>query len=210
MSDIIWFGAGQFELSSQTATVLTDPLPQRIVAGLAADVVTVSHKAELPPVLPPNAPRLLHGPGEYEVKDVFITAHALYSPDTENDGLERNVIFVFELDDLRICHLGQLTHVPKPEEVENLDSIDVLLVPIGGVETINAAKAAEVVSIIEPPLVVPMNYPLNDSETEPAAALSQFIKQMGLTQIDPLPRLRVSRGSLPPETQVVVLEAQIS
>jgi L-ascorbate metabolism protein UlaG (beta-lactamase superfamily) len=104
-----------------------------------------------------------------------------------------------------ICHLGDLGHVPSQSQVEALSDVDVLLIPVGGVHTIDASKATEVISLIEPRLVVPMHYktPLEKAKLQ---TVDKFLKEMGLDPMPLQPELKVTKSSLPEETQVVLLD----
>lgn len=117
----------------------------------------------------------------------------------------KNVAYVIEMDDLRLCHLGDLGHLPTPDEVEEMSGVDVLLVPVGGRSTIDATQAAEVVSILEPRVVIPMHYQTPQA-TATLDSLQRFLKEMGVASAEPVARLSVTRSSLPHETQVTVLD----
>jgi L-ascorbate metabolism protein UlaG (beta-lactamase superfamily) len=121
----------------------------------------------------------------------------------------RNTVYVFDYDGITVAHLGDLKHTPTQSEIESLGTINVALVPVGGGGGLNAAKAAEVISLIEPNLVIPMHY------STPAAkvsldSLNKFIKEMGLSKPETQPSLKVTRSGLPNETRVVVLDFQRS
>jgi L-ascorbate metabolism protein UlaG (beta-lactamase superfamily) len=129
------------------------------------------------------------------------------SKDREN--AVRNTVYVFDYDGITVAHLGDLRDVPTQSEIESLGTINVALVPVGGGGALNAAKAAEVISLIEPSLVIPMHY------STPAAkvaldSLNKFIKEMGLSKAETQSSLKVTRSGLPNETHVVVLEYQKS
>jgi len=104
-----------------------------------------------------------------------------------------------------VCHLGDLGHVLTTEQVEELGNVDVLLLPVGGVSTINAPMAVEVVRQLEPRVVVPMHYKTEALtwELEPA---ERFLKEMGVEQVVSQPKLSLTRSSLPPSTQVFLLD----
>jgi L-ascorbate metabolism protein UlaG (beta-lactamase superfamily) len=89
--------------------------------------------------------------------------------------------------------------------VEALTDVDVLLIPVGGMHTIDTSKATEVISLIEPRLVVPMHYK-TPVETAKLQSVDKFLKEMGLAPMPPQPELKVTKSSLPEETQVVVLD----
>jgi L-ascorbate metabolism protein UlaG (beta-lactamase superfamily) len=120
-----------------------------------------------------------------------------------------NTIYVFDYDGITVAHLGDLKHAPTQSEIESLGTVNVALVPVGGGGALNAAKAAEVISMLEPNLVIPMHY------STPAAKISldtlnKFLKEMGLSKVDAQPSLKVTRSGLPDETHVIVLEYQAS
>jgi L-ascorbate metabolism protein UlaG (beta-lactamase superfamily) len=208
--DITWFGHSCFRLSDRGATVVTDPPSDDMGYDrprIRADVVTISHEhpGHNNRIGFRGGPKFFDGPGEYEVKDVFITGIATYH-DTRN-GASRgtNTVFLFEFDGVTICHLGDLGHVPTQSQVEALSSVDVLLIPVGGLHTIDPSKASEVISLIEPLLVVPMHYKTR-VEKASLQTVDKFLKEMGLSPMPAQPELKVTKSSLPSETQIVVLD----
>ena len=110
-----------------------------------------------------------------------------------------------EVDEISICHLGDLGHVLTAEQVEELDNVDVLLLPVGGVSTINAPVAVEVLRQLDPKVVVPMHYKTEalSWELEP---VEKFLKEMGAEQVVSQPKLSLTKSSLPASTQVCLLE----
>ncbi len=105
------------------------------------------------------------------------------------------------LDDLVICHLGDLGHTLQEDQLEEVADADLLLIPIGGHSTLNVAQAAEVISQVEPRIIIPMHYSLRDASNP----LDKFCREMGVEILNTQPKLAVTRNSLPAETQVVVL-----
>ncbi len=211
--DIDWYGQSCFRLREGGVIVVTDPYDKSIgytLPRLRADIVTVSHAA------PGHAAvgavkgdaKVLTRPGEYEVKGVFITGIQTWrGAGASGEAKEENTVFVFEFGDLTVCHLGDLSRVLTQAQVEAMPSIDVLLAPVGGGGALDADKAAEVISLLEPRLVVPMHYqvPLLTFKLDP---LNKFLKEMGVTEHAPQESLKVTRSDLPEETQVVVLECR--
>jgi len=206
--ELVWLGHSCFRIRAKEATVVTDPFDKRLgypLGRVAADIVTVSHghgnHSSVESLV--GSPRVLRAPGEYEVAKVLITGVASFHA-TEAER-ERTIIFVFEMEDITVCHLGGLRHVPTAEETEQLSGVQVLLIPVGGVHTIGATEAAETVGLLEPRIVVPMHFRTEqaDSELEP---VTHFLREMGTKDVEPQPRLTVTRGSLPADTQVVVLD----
>ena len=210
--DITWFGHSCFRLSDRGVTIVTDPPSDDMGYDrprIRADVVTVSHEhpGHNNRIGFRGGPKIFDGPGEYEVKDVFITGIATYHDTRSGASRGPNTVFVFEFDGVTICHLGDLGHVPTQSEVEALSSVDVLLIPVGGVNTIDPSKASEVISLIEPLLVVPMHYrtPVEKAKLQ---TMDKFLKEMGLSPMPAQPELKVTKSSLPSDTQVVILDYQ--
>jgi len=208
--ELQWLGHSCFRIRGRDSTIVTDP-PARstgyALSALAADVVTVSHQHPGHNAVEgcTGEPRVIEGPGEYEVAGVLIDGVSTFHDNNRGQDLGRNTVYVIEVEDLRICHLGDLGHVPTAEQSEAMGEIDVLLVPVGGHNTIDAAAAAEVVSQLEPKVVVPMHY-RTDVEKAELDSVEPFLKQMGLSEIAPQPRLTLTASTLPSQTQVVVLE----
>jgi L-ascorbate metabolism protein UlaG (beta-lactamase superfamily) len=151
-----------------------------------------------------GSPRVIDSPGEYEIGGVFVTGVPTFHDNQRGKEQGQNTAFLFDFDGLTVCHLGDLGHVLTQEQVEALDGVNVLLVPVGGISTITPAKAAEVVSILEPNIVIPMHYKTRATSRK-LGSLSRFLKVMGVDGAKPQDSLRITLGSLPEETRVVVL-----
>lgn len=210
---IKWFGHACFRIKDSQGTVITDPFPMKGFGYSRpkgkAEIVTISHDHPNHSSLDgfTNEPYVISRPGEYEVGGIFVTAIRTYHDEKKGEENGFNNLMLIQYDDLSVCHLGDLGHVLTQADVEKLNEVDVLLVPVGGAggNTLNAAQAAEVISLIEPYYVVPMHY---QTEVHPGGldALDKFLKEMGTTSPTVESELRVTRSSLPEETQVVVLE----
>jgi len=209
--EITWFGQTCFRLSERgLATVVTDPYSPEIGLTLPrsrAHIVTVSY--DDPQCRYTSGVRgpfkLLDGPGEYEIGTVFITAIATYADGKRGATRGLNTVFTFSFDSLTVCHLGRLGHVPTQSQVEDLGTVDILLVPVGGVGSLGPAQASEVISLFEPSFVIPMYYMIPGLQVK-LGTLSRFLKEMGLDKVDSQEAFKVSRSSLSEETQVIVLE----
>jgi L-ascorbate metabolism protein UlaG (beta-lactamase superfamily) len=211
--EITWYGLSCFRMTERgVATIVTDPFESTAELGLPrkdADVVTVSiDEAEHNNLRGVKAGyKPLTGPGEYEMGGVFITGIDTRLDRKKQDGRPRNTVFLFDFDGLTVCHLGALSNVPTQAQVEALGAVAVLLVPVGGAgQCLNASQAAEVVSLLEPNLVVPMHYRFKGLQGK-LDPVSKFLKEMGLAEVAPQDSLKITRSGLPEETQVVVLEA---
>ena len=151
--EIFWYGQSCFRLRSREATVVTDPYADDIgytLPNLRADIVTVSHAhrdhANYQAIK--GKPYVISGPGEYEINGVFVTGLSAYHDQQLGKERGKSTMYWIEFDDLTVCHLGDLGHVPTQSQVDELTDIEVLLIPVGGGPTINAAEAAEVVSLL--------------------------------------------------------------
>ena len=214
--EIIWYGQSCFRLTERgMATVVTDPFDHEAIGysplKLKADIVTVSHDA--PGHNNTDAVKgtshVITGPGEFEIGGVFITGVQTDASGKKSKDVPRNTLYVFDYDGITVAHLGDLRNVPSQAEVEALGTVNVALVPVGGGGGLNAAKAAEVVSLLEPNLVIPMHYATPDAKVE-LDSLNKFLKEMGLGAgaFEKQTSLKVTRSSLPDETHVIALEYQ--
>jgi L-ascorbate metabolism protein UlaG (beta-lactamase superfamily) len=139
--------------------VLTDPYDESIGYSLGepkANIVTSSHPH------PGHGftsgvggePRIVHGPGEYEIAGIFITGISTFHDSTKGRERGKNTVYLIEMDDMRLCHLGDLGHPLTTEQAEDIDGVDVMLVPVGGLSTIDAATAVETVRLLQPRIVI--------------------------------------------------------
>ncbi|PWB70590.1 MAG: lactamase [Anaerolineales bacterium] len=218
--EITWYGHSCFRLTERNyATVVTDPFDNKSIGydslKLKADIVTVSHDApghnNVDAVK--GTSHVIDGSGEFEIGGVFITG---VQTDGGGSGRKkgkgdsvRNTIYVFDYDGITVAHMGDLKQTPTQSEIESLGTINVALVPVGGGGGLNAAKAAEVISLIEPNIVIPMHYATPAAKVS-LESLNKFLKEMGLSKPDAQPSLKLTRSGLPDETRVVVLEYQSS
>jgi L-ascorbate metabolism protein UlaG (beta-lactamase superfamily) len=207
---ITWHGHSCFRLRSRKGAVVTDPYGKGIgykLPRLRGDVVTVSH--DHPDhdnvKLVKGNPKVISGPGEYEIKGIFIIGIPTFHDGRRGKLSGRNTIYLFDFEELTICHLGDLGHVPTQAQIEDLGEVDVLLIPVGGVTTIGPAEASEVISLLEPKIVIPMHYKTDALQEMELQPVDQFLKEMGTKETDPEDRLKVRRGGLPSDTQVMLL-----
>jgi L-ascorbate metabolism protein UlaG (beta-lactamase superfamily) len=216
--EITWYGHSCFRLTERgLATVVTDPYDSREVGyeplKLKADIVTVSHNTPGHNFTSAvkGEPHLIDGPGEFEIGSVFITGIQT-NGHTKKDADEiRNTLYLFDFNSVTVLHLGDLNRVPTQTEVEAIGPVHVALVPVGGGGSLNAIKATEVISLLEPNIVIPMHYatPVTANTTLKLDPLSKFLKEMGLGTPDVQPSLKIpNASSLPEETKVVVLDYQ--
>jgi len=213
--EITWYGHSCFRLTERgLATVVCDPYDHRVVGfeslKLKGDIVTVSHDKPGHNYLPgvKGEPYLINGPGEYEVGGVFITGIQTNGVSKRDPDELRNTLYVIQYEGLTVVHLGALNRVPSQTEVEAMGPVNIVLVPVGGGGSLNSGKAAEIISLLEPNIVIPMHYAIPGS-TIVLDPLKKFIKEMGLAEVASQPSLKINTGgSISGETKVVVLDFQ--
>lgn len=152
-------------------------------------------------------PVVLTGPGEYEVKEILVTGIATFHDEEKGAVRGPNTVFAVHMDELVVCHLGDLGHVLAAADLEKLGEVDICLLPIGGADTnLSAAMAAEVVHQLEPKVVVPMGY--DPERPKKDAPFDRLLHELGVKDLTPVPKLSVTRSSLPSELQVVALDSR--
>jgi L-ascorbate metabolism protein UlaG (beta-lactamase superfamily) len=207
--EITWLGHSCFRIKGSHATIITDPYPPDLgysLGKVTARVVTVSHPHPGHSYVKGigDEPKVVTGPGEYEIGGVLIIGIPTFHDGAGGKERGKNTAYLMEIDEVTVCHLGDLGHALTNEQTEALENVDVLLIPVGGVSTINATTAAEVVRQIEPKIVIPMHYKTEalKRELEP---VDRFLKEMGTREIEPQPKLSVTKQNLPLSMQVFLL-----
>jgi L-ascorbate metabolism protein UlaG (beta-lactamase superfamily) len=207
--EITWLGHSCFRIKGKETKLVADPFDQSLgypfPGKFTADIVTVSHEhpGHNGVERVGDNPRVVRGPGEYEIASIFITGVRAFHDGNQGRDRGDNTIYVIEMEGVTLCHLGDLGHMLSSQQIEELNQVEVLLIPVGGVSTIGAQVAAKIVRLLEPRIVIPMHF-----KTEVATWLEPidgFLKEMGTKELTPQPKLSVTRSSLPLETQVVRL-----
>ena len=207
--NISWLGHSCFKIVGREVNVVTDPFSPTLglLGKAAADIVTVSHQHEGHAYVEGigGEPKLVNGPGEYEINGVLIIGIGTYHDAEGGRQRGKNTVYLMEVDGISVCHLGDLGHVLSTGQVEELGSVDVLLLPVGGVSTIDAPMAAEVVRQLNPKVVIPMHYqiPALNRTLEP---VDRFLKEIGVKEVNSQTKLSFTKPSLPDNTQVFLLE----
>lgn len=208
--EITWLGHSCFKISGSRARIITDPFPPSLgysPGNSSAQIVTISHPH-------PNHSyvegitgefKKITGPGEYEIGDVLITGIASFHDAEQGKTKGKNTIYLMEVDEITVCHLGDLGHALSAAQVEEIGNVDVLLLPVGGGSTINATKAAEVVRQLEPKAVVPMHYKTPALKRKELDPVDRFLNEIGVKQIAPQPKLVLTKSNVPETTQFYLL-----
>lgn len=211
--EVVYFGHSCFRIKGRAAVILTDPYDPKMVGisypKTTADVVTVSHEHNDHNFLGRITEdyKVISGPGEYEISGVSVVGVSTFHDDKKGEERGKNTVYVITIDGIHICHLGDLGHRLSENQLEEIGTVDILLVPVGGYYTIDSGVAAEVVSSIEPSVVVPMHYFVSGMDKETFGKLDKadaFIKELGLepTTTD---KYQITYDKLPEEMQLVVL-----
>ncbi|MDP2930246.1 MAG: MBL fold metallo-hydrolase, partial [bacterium] len=152
-----------------------------------------------------GSPILINGPGEYEIKNVYIQGIPAFHDN--NFGKERGQITIYSItsEDIRICHLSDLGQKELfAEQIEDIGEIDILFVPVGGTFTIDAQEAAKIINQIEPRIVIPMHYQLPGLKMK-LDPVEKFLKVMGQKSVETLPKLTIKQKDLPQEGPKIIL-----
>jgi L-ascorbate metabolism protein UlaG (beta-lactamase superfamily) len=208
--EIVWLGHSCFRIRGKEATIVTDPFDKTLgypVKKPTASIVTVSHQHPQHSFLEGVAgnPRVISRPGEYEIANVFINGIATFHDAEMGEQRGKNTVYLIQIEEVSICHLGDLGHVPTAEQIEQMSDADILMVPVGGGATIGATAAVETISLLQPKLVIPMHFKTDVIKMD-LAPLEPFLKEMGVKEFVSQPKLSVTKSSLPIETSVVVLD----
>lgn len=210
--DITWYGHSCFRVIERGyASVVTDPFDASLgyeLPRLKTEIVTISHQApghnHLAAIK--DYKHVIEGPGEYELGGVFVIGVATFAQTLENP--RRNVIYMFDYQTLTVAHLGDLDHVPDRSIIDVMGPVDIVMVPVGGGGGLSSSQAAEVVSLLEPNVVIPMHYQTDALHNLTLDPVDRFLKEMGVNTIQQEAMLRISASSLPEQTQVVLLDYQ--
>lgn len=213
--EVTYLGHASFRIKSRAGSLVTDPYDPAILGvkfpKVSGDIVTVSHdhgdhnRADLVR----DVRKVISGPGEYEIGGISIIGIPTFHDDKKGATRGKNTIFIFEIEDFRIAHLGDLGHKLSDSEVESLGDIDILMIPVGGKYTIGSGVAFEIVRSIEPYIIIPMHYRhklLNTQTFGELEEIDAFLTKASLptTDIDKL----VLKGPLLEEQKVVKLKPQ--
>lgn len=222
---IQWLGQSCFKIQSGDLVLVIDPYSKE--TGLTpprfkTDIVLVSHghfdhanpesltgRSSEQTSQSAGDPFLISGPGEYEVKDVYIQGIETFHDNVEGKEKGTNTIYRIELEGLKILHLGDFGEEKiRDETLDKIGDVDVVMIPVGGKYTIDGSTAAKIVKQIEPQFVIPMHYKIAGLKIALEGA-EQFLKETGATKTAAQDRLTIKKKDISPEetkTEVVLLK----
>jgi len=214
--EISYLGHSSFKIKTKTATIITDPFDSSMVglkfSGVEGDIVTVSHDHEdhNKSERVAGVKRIVSGPGEYEISGVSIIGIPCFHDEKNGDLRGKNTIYVYEAEGLRFAHLGDLGHILSDEVVDQMGTIDILMIPVGGEFTIGPKEASGVVGKIDPYFIIPMHYQakgLNPETFSKLYPVENFLKEVGLP-VENLPKFSVKKEDIleNQNSKVILLE----
>ncbi|MFC1919177.1 MBL fold metallo-hydrolase [Chloroflexota bacterium] len=210
-----WLGHASMLIKSEKGLrIITDPyIPGFFGVNYApideeADIVTVSHEHDdhnnVSAVK--GSPDVVRGHGVTNVKGVEFYGTGCYHDDSSGSQRGANTIFCFTLDDIRVCHLGDLGHDLSPKDQARIGTIDILLIPVGGNFTIDAEVAARTCLKLQPRVVIPMHYHNERCPDFPVAGVEDFLALIDNTRKENTSEVMFDKVSLPGSMEVVVLQ----
>jgi len=209
--EITWLGHSCFLIRGKEKTIITDPYHPDFGYRLGkprADLVTVSHSHPGHSYVEGIAddPKQIRSPGEYEIGGTFIKGVAVFHDNKKGNLRGKNTVYVIEMDDTVLCHLGDLGHPLAPHLIEEIGDVDILFLPVGELSTIPVETAVEIVRQLAPPFVIPMHYKTKSS-TRDLSSVDKFTDKMRVRDLEASPHLSITSSSLPTSTQIVILSS---
>lgn len=212
--DITWLGHSSFRIKGKNASIVTDPYGSSTglkFPKVEADIVLISHDHEDHNNLAgvgnsTGRPKVVSGPGEYEIREVSIFGIFTYHDNKNGQERGRNTVYTITIDGMHLCHLGDLGHKLTQEQIAEIGTTDILFVPVGGVYTIDAGQAVEAVTSIDPKVVIPMHYKVSGLKYE-LQSLDDFVKAIGMEPVK-VDKYSITPDKLPEERQLIVLDSK--
>jgi len=191
--------------------LVTDPYSAEVgyeLGSPSADVVTVSqdHPGHNNADSVQGFRKVLRGPGEYEIGGVLIEGFRTITDEDDVDTVIKNTAYVVQMDGLTVCHLGGIRRVPGADQVAELGGVDVLLIPVGGGDAMDASAAQETIALLGPRIVMPMHYNTSAVRVPGLAAVDSFLRLLGVKDVEPQARFSVTTSNLPNEMRIVLLQ----
>ena len=207
----IWYlGHSSFRIRTSRGIIVTDPYGPEIgfkLPKIRADIVTVSHdhphhnRSDLIT----DHPFVIRAPGEYEIRGISIFG----VPSSPKNDDRKNTIYLIEVEGIKLCHLGDLSHDLEKDVLNQINSPDVLFVPVGGHHLLGPKEAIKVIHQIEPKITIPMHYQdkgLTKELSSKLLGIEEFLKALDI-KVAPVPKLILKKADLMFEGEkVVVLE----
>lgn len=212
---ISWFGQSFFQIIAVRGKegeikIIIDPFNEALglkIPSLEGDVLlsTHDHSDHNNTKAVQGSPFLITGPGEYEIKDVFIQGIPAWHDNSQGGERGKVTIYTILAEEIKICHLGDLGQRElTDEQLEEIGEIDILMIPVGGIYTISAKEAAKVISQIEPKIVIPMHYQLPKMKVK-LEVLDKFLKIMGIRTPETFKKFSIKKKNFPQEGMKIIV-----
>jgi len=218
---IQWHGQACFQITArrnkdEETRLVIDPFSEKIglrLPKLEADILLVTHDhpdhnnvKAVGAATSGHPPFLIDGPGEYEIKKVFIQGIPSWHDKVKGKSRGNNTCYTIETEEMKLCHLGDLGQGElSDEQLQALGEIDILMIPVGGIYTISGEEASKIISQIEPKIVIPMHYSLPKLKIK-LEGIEKFLKVMGKKETESLNKLSIKKKDLPKEeVEIIVL-----
>lgn len=217
---ISWYGQACFQIITENrkkekVSIAIDPFSEKVglrLPKLKADILLITHdhhdhnnKAAVSGTVFSPKPFIIEGCGEYEIKGIFIRGIPAFHDSVEGKERGRITIYIIESEEMSVCHLGDLGQLElTPEQLDKVNNVDVLMIPVGGKYTITAKEAFKIMSQIEPKITIPMHYSLPKLRAN-LASVNQFLKTLGIKSLKPIPTLSIKRKDLSEEEAKIVV-----
>ncbi|HPA25685.1 MAG TPA: MBL fold metallo-hydrolase [bacterium] len=219
---IQWFGQSFFKITAKNylgneVAVAIDPFNKnyglKVPNKFGADLALITHDhedhnnleiikgTELSP-----EPFVISGPGEYEIKGIMVYGVPAFHDDEAGAKLGENTIYILEIENMWLAHLGDLGQKKLTEkQLEHLEGVDILMIPIGGTYTLDSKGASQIISEIEPRIIIPMHYKIPGLNIKELDGVDKFIKETGFKS-EETDKFKITKKDLPSdETKLVIL-----
>lgn len=213
---IKWFGHSSFLITADSGTrIITDPYESGAFEGAlaygpideSADVVTISHDhgdhGYTQAVI--GTPILIRGAGEFVASGIEFRGTETFHDPEAGTKRGKNVVYSFVVDDVKVCHCGDLGHVLTDDQAAEIGAVDVLLVPVGSYFTIGPEDAWKVSELLSAKIVIPMHFKTSKCNF-PIAPVDDFLKYAPIAKKAGTSEIEISKDKLPQEREVIVLE----
>ncbi|MEM2364598.1 MAG: MBL fold metallo-hydrolase [Candidatus Bathyarchaeia archaeon] len=210
--EIEWLGHACFKVTGSDGTsIVMDPFEGRDVGyktpDVAADIVLVSHEHfdHNKVHVIKGRPAVIRSEGLHRVKGIEIKGIGTYHDDARGSKRGRNIAYSFELDGIRVVHLGDLGHVLSGKEADEIGHADVMMIPVGGYFTIGPKEADRILELMAPKVAIPMHYktPVIDF---PISPVEDFLKGKAKVRRVGSNKMELNREDLPSGTEIFVLD----
>jgi len=212
---INWRGQSCFQITSSQnkndqVSIVIDPFSNEIglrALKFQADVLLISHDHpdhnNIKAVS--GDPLIIDGPGEYDVKGTVINGIPAFHDNSQGVERGRITIYTIETEEIKLCHLSDLGQKElTSEQLDRIGDVDILMIPIGGIYTINSAEAIKIMAQIEPKIIIPMHYKIPKLNIKLDGADS-FLKALGIKKLEPLPKLSIKKKDISSEEAKIIL-----